>query len=62
MNQLDEKARPTKIVDHIEGNTIVLDGWGPFPKDVVIVTEELREKQEYKLVRTPNNKYLLNRK
>lgn len=54
-----EKARTrTPPSDRIEGNEIVLDGEGEFPKKLIII--EAGRKLEYRLIRTQNGRFLLN--
>lgn len=45
--------------DRIEGDKIILDGKGRFPKKVIIVLEPGKIR-EYRIVRTKNGGYLLN--
>lgn len=54
-----EKAR-AKIPpsDRIEGDQIILDGRGRFPKKLVIINAGRR--LEYRIVKTRNGGYLLN--
>lgn len=44
--------------DFIEGNKIILNGRGRFPKEIIII--ELEGKREYRIIKTKNGKYLLN--
>jgi hypothetical protein len=48
--------RPPK--DHIEGNKIVLDGQGHFPKIIIII--EPGRNREYRIIKTQKGNYLLN--
>jgi hypothetical protein len=57
MKQLGGKKKPKKSGDYIEGGRIVLDAWGVFPK--LMVFREPGRDQEYKLVKTSKNKFLL---
>lgn len=54
-----EKAR-AKIPagDRIEGDEIILDGQGKFPKKLIII--DAGRKLEYRIVRTRNGGFLLN--
>jgi hypothetical protein len=45
--------------DRIEGNKIILNGQGIFPKKLIII--EPGNKREYRLIRTQYGKYQLNR-
>jgi hypothetical protein len=45
--------------DRVEGNTIILNGRGNFPKRLLIV--ELGKKKEYRLIRSRYGKYHLNK-
>jgi hypothetical protein len=51
-----EKKKP--IIEKVEGDKIILNGQGKFPKLIVIFNHDRR--QEYKLVRSKNGKFLLN--
>jgi hypothetical protein len=44
--------------DYMEGNEIVLDGQGRFPKKVIII--EPGKKREYRIIKTNKGNYLLN--
>ena len=55
---LDLQAGSPRIQDRIQGNTIILDGRGPFPKKVLIL--EPGKRSEYELKQTRNRGYLLN--
>jgi hypothetical protein len=46
--------------DRIEQDKIILDGQGKFPKDVIIL-EANGEKKEYRIIKTRNGGYILNR-
>lgn len=45
--------------DRIEGNKIILNGKGVFPKKLII--KEAGNKLEYRLIRTQHGKYSLNK-
>ncbi len=45
------------ISDRIEGNKIILDGRGHFPKQIIIV--ELEENREYEFRKTSKGNYQL---
>ena len=44
--------------EHEDGEKIIINGEGQFPKRVVIIENE--KIREYRLVKTQNGKYLLN--
>lgn len=46
--------------DRIEQDKIILDGQGKFPKEVIIL-EGNGEKKEYRIIKTRNGGYILNR-
>jgi len=50
--------RPPK--DHIEGNKIILDAQGQFPKELIILHHRGKMSQ-YKIVKSRNDKFQLNR-
>ena len=45
--------------DKIQGNSIILDGGGYFPKDVIIIDKSIIKK--YRLVKTKTGKFQLNK-
>jgi hypothetical protein len=45
--------------DRIEGDKIILDGKGRFPKKVIIILEPGKVR-EYRIIRTKNGGYLFN--
>ncbi len=55
--QSSKKLKPT--IDRIEGDEIILDGKGPFPKKLIILLES-GNKREYRIIKTRNGKYILN--
>ena len=57
MNPLNKPGKPQS--DRIEGDTIILDGTGKFPKRIIVL--ESTEKKEYRIIRTRNGGYALNR-
>ena len=59
MRQFDKNLNMRFPVDRIEGDVIVLDGKGYFPKRVIIITEE-GKKREYRIVRTYKGGFILN--
>ena len=46
--------------DRIEENTIILDGQGEFPKQVIILQPD-GKKKEYRIIKTRKGGYILNR-
>ena len=46
-------------LDRVEGDKIILDGKGPFPKRLIILLE-YGNKREYRIIRTRNGRYILN--
>ena len=46
--------------DRIEGNSIILDSRGDFPKRLIILTKDGVRVKEYRIVRTRNGGYILN--
>ena len=52
------KRRQAKDIDRIEGNRIILNGLGKFPKRVVIV--EPGRRKEYEIRKTSRGGYLFN--
>lgn len=57
MNQFPKELKPT--IDRIEGDKIILDGRGPFPKKLIILLES-GNKREYRIIKTRNGRYILN--
>ena len=57
---MEDRPRNKKRIvrERIEGDRIILNGQGHFPKQVVIVQPD--RKIEYKLVRSKKGKFLLN--
>ena len=46
--------------DRIEENKIILNGQGKFPKEVIILEQD-GKKKEYRIIKTRNGGYILNR-
>ncbi len=46
-------------LDRIEGDQIILDGKGSFPKKVIILLDH-GQKREYRIVKTRNGGFILN--
>lgn len=57
MDQFPKELKST--IDRIEGDKIILDGRGPFPKKLIILLES-GNKREYRIIRTRNGRYILN--
>jgi hypothetical protein len=55
---MNSKKTQIEKPDRIEGDKIILDGRGRFPKRVIIL--ESSKKREYRLTRTKRGGYLLN--
>lgn len=55
--RIPKKQRPT--IDRIEGDKIILDGKGPFPKKLIILLES-GNRREYRIIKTRNGGYILN--
>jgi hypothetical protein len=56
-NAFSEKVKVS--IDRVEGDKIILDGRGVFPKKVIIVLESGKER-EYRMIKTRNGGYILN--
>lgn len=52
-----QEIKPKRATDRIEGNKIILDGWGCFPKRVIII--EPGKNREYELRKTSKGNYQL---
>ncbi len=48
-----------QLRDLIEGDTIILDGEGKFPKRLIIICQH-GEKREYRIIKTRKGGYILN--
>lgn len=59
MNPSLKKIDVKPTIDRIEGDKILLDGKGQFPKKLIIILEGGRVK-EYRIIRTRNGKFILN--
>jgi len=57
LDQFPKELKST--IDRIEGDKIILDGRGPFPKKLIILLES-GNKREYRIIRTRNGRYILN--
>lgn len=53
------KKKKNNQIDKVEGNRIILDGMGKFPKLIVVV--EQHATKEYRLIRTRSGKFQLNK-
>ncbi len=60
MNKLFKKLDPETLKDRIEGNKIILDADGHFPKPVIIFFSS-GKKMEYRLFKTQFDKFKLER-
>ena len=49
---------PKAVQDRIEGNSIILNGQGEFPKRVIIVDKS--GSREYRIIKTRTGGYILN--
>jgi hypothetical protein len=58
MKTVSQNIWPRREKDRIEGETIILDGNGEFPKKLVIV--EIEGEIEYQIIKTRKGGYLLN--
>ncbi|MFC1896943.1 hypothetical protein ACFL0Q_09880 [Thermodesulfobacteriota bacterium] len=59
MSSLSTSSESGVHEDRVEGDKIILNGHGKFPK-ILLITERCR-KLEYRIVRTKNGKYQLNK-
>lgn len=59
MDQFPRKADIQSPSDKIEGDKIILDGKGYFPKRLIIILES-GKMREYRIVKTRNGKFILN--
>jgi hypothetical protein len=50
-------SNPKGPKDRIEGNRIILDAAGHFPKEVIVI--DAQTKKEYRIVKTKKGGYLL---
>jgi hypothetical protein len=61
MNQAHVGCGLKSPLDRIEGDTIILDGQGSFPKKIIIIEPAKKEKKEYRMIKTHNGGYVLNK-
>ena len=54
-----KKSETQFHVDRIEGDEIILDGKGYFPKRLIIILD-YGKRREYRIVRTKNGGFILN--
>ena len=59
MEQSLTKQDIQQAKDKIEGDQIILDGNGPFPKRLIIILES-GKRREYRIVKTRNGGFILN--
>lgn len=59
LDQFPRKVDIQSLLDKIEGDKIILDGKGYFPKRLIIILES-GKKREYRIVKTRNGGFILN--
>jgi len=59
LDQFPRKVDIQSSVDKIEGDRIILDGKGCFPKTLIIILES-GKMREYRIVKTKNGGFILN--
>ncbi len=57
--KMTERKDVKRNQDRIEGNSIILDGEGEFPKRVIILDRAGRTK-EYRIIKTRYGRFILN--
>lgn len=60
MDEFSKKSNCNPANDRIEGDVIILSGIGVFPKKLIIILDSGKRK-EYRIIKTQNGGYSLNK-
>ncbi len=59
MSEPNSLQKSQQVGDVIQGDTIILDGEGKFPKRLIIICQH-GERREYRIIKTRKGGYILN--